>query len=99
MKEWHRHLRGTVRIALTWAVLGALAGALVELLNDTLPGGLPLGSLFDVWPPVLAIAAFSAARSPPQRSALRGGVGFSESALPRFGIWRRWHSRTQRPPA
>ncbi len=58
MKKWHRHLRGTVRIALTWAVLGALAGALVELLNDILPGGLPVGSLFDVWPPVLAIAGF-----------------------------------------
>lgn len=58
MKKWHRHLRGTVRMALTWAVLGALAGALVELLNDILPGGLPLASLFDVWPPVLAIAGF-----------------------------------------
>lgn len=58
MKKWHRHLRGTVRIALTWAVLGALAGALVELLNDMSPGGLPMGSLFDVWPPVLAIAGF-----------------------------------------
>ena len=58
MKKWHRHLRGTIRMALTWAVLGALAGALVELLNDLLPGGLPMGSLFDVWPPVLAIAGF-----------------------------------------
>ncbi len=58
MKKWHRHLRGTVRMALTWAVLGALAGALVELLNDMSPGGLPLASLFDVWPPVLAIAGF-----------------------------------------
>ena len=58
MKKWHRHLRGTLRMALTWAVLGALAGALVELLNDILPGGLPMASLFDVWPPVLAIAGF-----------------------------------------
>lgn len=58
MKKWHRDLRGTIRMALTWAVLGALAGALVELLNDILPVGLPLGSLFDVWPPVLAIAGF-----------------------------------------
>lgn len=58
MKKWHRHIRGTVRTALTWAALGALAGAFVELLNDVLPGGLPMGSLFDVWPPVLAIAGF-----------------------------------------
>ena len=58
MKKWHRHIRGTVRTALTWAALGALAGAFVALLNDVLPGGLPMGSLFDVWPPVLAIAGF-----------------------------------------
>ena len=58
MKKWHRHIRGTVRTAFTWAALGALAGAFVELLNDLLPEGLPMGSLFDVWPPVLAIAGF-----------------------------------------
>ncbi len=58
MKKWHRHIRGTIRTALTWAALGALAGVIVELLNDVLPGGLPMGSLFDVWPPVLAIAGF-----------------------------------------
>ena len=58
MKKWHRHIRGTVRTALTWAALGALAGAFVELQNDLLPEGLPMGSLFDVWPPVLAIAGF-----------------------------------------
>ena len=58
MKKGHGHLRGTLRMALTWAVIGALAGAVVELLNDLLPGGLPMGSLFDVWPPVLAIAGF-----------------------------------------
>lgn len=56
MKKWHRHIRGTIRTALTWAALGAVAGAFVELLNDVLPGGLPMASLFDVWPPVLAIA-------------------------------------------
>ena len=58
MKKWRRHIRGTVRTALIWAALGALAGAFVELLNDLLPGGLPMGSLFDVWPPVLAVAGF-----------------------------------------
>lgn len=58
MKKWHGHIRGTIRTALTWAALGALAGAIVEVLNDVLPGGLPMGSLFDVWPPVLAIAGF-----------------------------------------
>lgn len=58
MKKWHRRIPGTVRTALTWAALGALAGAFVELLNDVLPRGLPMGSLFDVWPPVLAIAGF-----------------------------------------
>lgn len=56
MKKWHKRIRGTLRTALTWAALGALAGAIVELLNDVVPGGLPMGSLFDVWPPVLAVA-------------------------------------------
>ena len=60
MKRGHSRTRGAVTTALIWAVLGALAGALVELLNDVLPGGLPIGSLFDVWPPVLAIAGFLA---------------------------------------
>ncbi|MYC66792.1 MAG: hypothetical protein F4X12_10715 [Acidobacteriia bacterium] len=75
MKKWHGHIRGTVRTALTWALLGALAGALIELLNDVLPGGLPMGSLLDVWPPVLAIAG------------LLGGALVS-SAL-RLAGWRR----------
>lgn len=60
MKNWHRHIRRTVRAALTWAALGALAGVFVELLIDVLPGGLPVGSFFDVWPPVLAVAGFLA---------------------------------------
>ena len=45
-------------MALIWAVAGALAGVLVETLNDLLPGGLPMSSLLDVWPPVLAVAGF-----------------------------------------
>ena len=58
MKKLFTHIRSTVRVALIWAVAGALAGALVEVLNDLLPGGLPIASLVDVWPPVLTAAAF-----------------------------------------
>ena len=58
MKKLYRYIRSTVRIALIWAVAGALAGALLEGLNDLLPGGVPIASLVDVWPPVLAVAAF-----------------------------------------
>ncbi len=55
MKSWLRRLRSPVRMVLTWTAAGALVGALIELANDTVPGGLPLGSLVDVWPPVLAL--------------------------------------------
>ena len=58
MKKRHGHIRGTVRTALTGAAAGALAGAAIEVINDALPGGLPMASLVDVWPPLLAIAGF-----------------------------------------
>ena len=58
MEKSHRYIRSTVRMALIWAASGALLGALVELLNDLVPNGLPFASLVDVWPPLLAIAGF-----------------------------------------
>ncbi len=58
MQSWLRRFRGPVRMVLIWMVAGALVGALIELGNDTVPGGLPLGSLVDVWPPVLALVGF-----------------------------------------
>jgi hypothetical protein len=50
---------------------GALAGALVEVIHDALPGGLPFASLVDVWPPVLAIVGF-----------LGGAIGAAPRAVP-----------------
>ena len=58
MKKSCNFIRRMFRMALIWAVAGALAGVLVETLNDLLPGGLPMSSLLDVWPPVLAVAGF-----------------------------------------
>ena len=58
MQSWLRRIRGPVGMVLIWTVAGALVGALIELGNDTVPDGLPLGSLVDVWPPVLAIVGF-----------------------------------------
>ena len=58
MKSWPRRIRGPVGTVLTWTVAGALVGALIEWGNDAVPGGLPMGSLVDVWPPVLAIVGF-----------------------------------------
>lgn len=58
MKSWPRRIRGPVGTVLTWTVAGALVGALIELGNDAVPGGLPMGSLVDVWPPVLAMVGF-----------------------------------------
>ncbi len=53
-----RRIRGPVGMVLTWTAAGALVGVLIEWGNDAVPGGLPLGSLVDVWPPVLAIVGF-----------------------------------------
>ncbi len=58
MKKWLRRIRGPVGMVLTWTAAGALVGALIELGNDAVSGGLPMGSLVDVWPPVLALAGF-----------------------------------------
>lgn len=58
MKRWLRRIRGPVGMVLAWTATGVLVGALIELANNIVPGGLPLGSLVDVWPPVLAIVGF-----------------------------------------
>ncbi len=58
-KKRRRHPRGILKVALIWAMAGALAGAVIEILADTLPGGLPMSSLVDIWPPVLAILGFA----------------------------------------
>ena len=58
MQRWLRRIRGPAGTVLTWTAAGALVGALIELGNDAVPGGLPMGSLVDVWPPVLAIVGF-----------------------------------------
>ncbi|WP_310757251.1 alpha-hydroxy acid oxidase [Candidatus Palauibacter soopunensis] len=55
MTKRRRHIRGIARVALLWALAGAFVGAVIEILADTLPGGLPMASLVDIWPPVLAI--------------------------------------------
>ena len=55
MQNWLRRIRGPVGMVLTWTAAGALVGALIELGNNAVPGGLPMGSLVDVWPPVLAL--------------------------------------------
>ena len=58
MEKWSGYVRGTARRALIGAAAGALAGALIEIAADVLPGGLPMASAVDVWPPVLALAGF-----------------------------------------
>ncbi len=58
MKGWLRRIRGPVGMVLTWTAAGAFVGALIEWSNDAVPGGLPMGSFVDVWPPVLALVGF-----------------------------------------
>ena len=58
MRRWLRRIRGPIVMVLTWTAAGTLVGALIELGNDAVPGGLPMGSLVDVWPPALALVGF-----------------------------------------
>ena len=73
MQSWLRRIRGPVGMVLTWTAAGALVGALIELGNDAVPGGLPMGALVDVWPPVLALVG----RDQQYPALLLGGVVYS----------------------
>ena len=60
-KMWMRYerlIRRAAGMVAACTLAGALAGAVVEVIHDALPGGLPFASLVDVWPPVLAIVGF-----------------------------------------
>lgn len=58
MEKWRGHVRRTARTALIGTAAGALVGALIETAANVLPGGLPMASAVDVWPPVLAVVGF-----------------------------------------
>ena len=60
MKKWLRRLRGMVGMGVTWAVGWAIAGVLIGITSNLLPG-LPWHYFFDVFDaplPALAIPGF-----------------------------------------
>lgn len=75
-------------MGLIWALGGLAIGGLIELLDNVLPGGLPLASTVDMWPQTLAILAF-------RRGVVfgivlgitRGRRRFDELSLSRFALW------------
>lgn len=58
MPERSGSIRRAAGITAACTLAGGLAGVVVEVVHDALPGGLPFASLVDVWPPVLAIVGF-----------------------------------------
>ncbi len=45
-------------MGLLWAIGGFAIGGVIELLDNVLPGGLPMASAVDMWPQTLALIAF-----------------------------------------
>lgn len=75
-------------MGLIWALGGLAIGGLIELLDNVLPGGLPMASAVDMWPQTLALLAF-------RRGVVfgivlgitRGRRRFDELSLARFALW------------
>lgn len=88
MTRWARRIRGAVGMGLLWAAGGAAVGGLIELLDNVLPGGLPMASAVDMWPQTLAIPGFLGGVV---FAVVLGIAGrrrrFDELSLPRFAAW------------
>ena len=65
-------IRRTAGMMAACTLAGGLAGVVVEVVHDALPGGLPFASLVDVWPPVLAIVGFLGAAIAAALGSARG---------------------------
>ena len=88
MKRWLRRIRGTVGMGLVWAAGGAGIGGIIELLDNILPGGLPMASAVDMWPQTLAIPGFIGGVIFAVVLGIAGGNRrFGELSLPRFAAW------------
>ena len=87
MKRIWTRLRGALGLGFLWGIGGALAGGLIELILNILPGSdLFLG--VDIWPAALAIPAFLAGIVfSVVLSIVEGRRSFDELKLPRLGLW------------
>lgn len=63
MSHLFRRLRGGLGMGITWAAVGFMGGAVIELIHNVWPN--PIGSAVDIWPAMLAVPGFL------------GGLGFS----------------------
>lgn len=88
MRRWLRRIRGAFGMGLAWALAGVLVGGFIELVDNILPGALPIASRVDMWPQTLAIPGFLGGVI---FSVVLGIVGgrrrFGELSLPRFAAW------------
>ncbi len=86
MKKRMRQIRGAVRMGLTWAVGWGLVGALIELIQEFVPGW--NGALVDIFPVALAVPAFLGGVVFSGVLSIAGGRRrFGEMSLPRFARW------------
>ena len=88
MTRWLRRVRGALGMGLLWAAGGAGVGGVIELLDNVLPGGLPMASAVDMWPQTLAIPFFLGGVA---FAVVLGIAGrrrrFDELSIPRFAAW------------
>jgi len=86
MNKWLRRIRGALGMGLSWAVVGFVAGAGIELIHNLWPN--PLGSAVDIWPMALALPGFLGGVA---FSAVLGIAGrrrrFDELSMPRVAAW------------
>lgn len=88
VRSWTRRIRGVVGMGLIWAVGGAGVGGMIELLDNVLPGGLPMASAVDMWPQTLAIPSFLGGVVFAVVLGIAGGRRrFDELSLPQFAAW------------
>ena len=90
MTMWLRRMRGAVGTGLTWAVIWAVAGVLIGVSSNLLPG-LPWNSFFEIFDaplPALAIPGFVAgALFSVVLSAAGRKHRFEELSMPQFAAW------------
>lgn len=88
MNRWLRRARGVVGMGVIWAVVGALAGGVIELVDNVFPGLLPFASRVDMWPQTLAIPGFMGGVIFAAVLMLAGGRRrLDQFSLPRFAAW------------